>query len=67
MTRQDAHSMTESMKAVMYGWDSAKEDGIQDKTDGEDHDNSLFRERDVMNVLKLLYSGHSLPLGSVQR
>ena len=63
--------MTESMKEVMYGWDSAKENRIQDKTHGEDHDDRLFRERDIMfpkqvylslNVFELLYGGHGLPL-----
>jgi hypothetical protein len=75
MTRQDAHSMTESMKEVMNSWNSAKKDGVQDKSHSEDHDDSLFRERDVvppkqveltLNVFKLLYGGHGLPLASAQ-
>ena len=62
--------MTESMKEVMYGWDSTKENRIQDKTHGEDHDDRLFRERDIMfskqvylslNVFELLDGGHGLP------
>lgn len=67
--------MTESMKEVMNGWDSTKKDRIQDKGHREDHNDGLFCERDVMfpkqvdlslNVFKLLYGGHGLPLGSVQ-
>ena len=67
--------MTESMKEVMNGWNSAEKDSVQDKTHGEDHDDRLFRECDVMfpkqvdlalNIFKLLYGGHGLPLGSVQ-
>ena len=67
--------MTESMKEVVNGWDSTKKDGVQDKTHSEDHNDGLFGERNIMfpkqvelslNVVKLLYGGHGLPLGSVQ-
>ena len=66
--------MTESMKEVMNRWNRAKENSVQNKSHSKDHDDSLFRERDVvlpkqvdlaLNVFKLLYGGHSLPLGSV--
>ena len=59
------------MKEVVNRRSSAKEDGIQDKAHGEDHDDRLFRERDVMspqqvelvlNVFELLYGVHGLPL-----
>ena len=67
--------MTESMKEVMNGWSSAKKDSVQNKSYSKDHYDSLFCKRDVvppkqveltLNVFKLLYGGHGLPLASAQ-
>jgi hypothetical protein len=34
VTRQNSHGVTEPVKEIMNGWDIAKEDRIQDKSDG---------------------------------
>ena len=48
MTRQNPHRMTESMEEIMDGWHIAKEQRVQDKSDGEYHNHRLLGKCDIM-------------------